>query len=357
MEDFATNLEEVKDAIVDEEKSKDPSFLKRAFMKVSKALGLKVQEISHDELRSKLQAKVDELDRPTEPTLALYHYVLDVYDDYLVFEARKEGEDPVLYKQSFTVDEQNNVALVGRPEEVIQETEYVAASASPVVNAEAEESTTGTLNIETETKGKEEQAMDRTEKVNALITCEQNQWCEDDREFLVGLNDDQFTKIEALTATKEEPSTTEDPEAVAAAEAAAEAKAQADAEAEAAAAEATATATADEEPVKVQKLEDLVANADPELRESIEAGQKMLREQKDALVKGIMEIKTNKFTEDQLRSKSMDELTALAELGRVEVDFSGKGGGEITEEKTVPDAPKMRWNKSDGSPDYSHLDE
>ncbi len=365
VDEFAEHLEEVRTTLADEVKAKDQGVLRSLFAKVARKLGLSVrepvvpelsaQEISHDELRGKLQVKVDELDQPSSPTPSVFHYVLDVYDDYLVFEARRENEDPKLFKQGFTIDDQNNVALVGRPEEVIQETEYVAASAQPATN---EGSATEVNDDPTTTTETEVINMDRNESVTALITCEQNTFCEDDREFLMGLADDQFTKIEALAATKEE-SSTEDQEAVAAA--AAKAKADAEAEAAVAAAEADAAAeaapaAATEDPVKTQTLEELVANASPELKESIEAGQKVIRGQKDQLVAGILANKRSKFTEAQLREKGMDELMALAELAQAPVDFSLKIGGEIKEEKTVPDPPAMRWNK-DRSPDYSHLDE
>jgi hypothetical protein len=233
---------------------------------------------------------------------------------------------------------------------VIQETEYVAASAAPVVNTEEDDVATGTSeeDVELKPQAKEVSAM-RDEKVAALITCEQNTFCEDDREFLMGLEDDQFAKIEALAASKEEPSTEEVVEETTTTEEVVEETTTTE--------EVVEETPAAEAPVKVQKLEDLVANADPELRESIEAGQKVLRDQKDELVKGIMDNKRNKFTEDQLRSKSMDELTTLAELAQVEVDFSPKIGGPTPiKGKTVPDAPRMKWNK-DASPDYSHLDE
>ncbi len=314
-------------------------------MKVSKALGLKVQELSHDEVRQKLQAEVDKLDEPEAPQPGVLHYVRDVYDDYFVYEARSEGEPPKLFKQGFTVDDQNNVQLAGEPEEVIEETQYVAAEAQePTVNEEATEEETP-VDGEPETQEKEVDTM-REKQVDALITCEQNTWCEDDREFLMNLDDDKFAKIEALAAPKEEEPVAEE---------VVEETATPEPETPEVEEEVVEEEPAAEEP-KVQTLDDLLANADQDLRESIEQGQRMLRQQKDELVTGILAIKTNKFTEEQLRAKSMDELTALAELGRVEVDFSGKGGGEIDEPVPVPPAPRMVWNK-DGTPNYDHLSE
>lgn len=77
-------------------------------------------ELSNDEIRLRLQQTVDQLDEAGSPLL---HYVIDVYEEYFIYEARcQEGQPTIFYRQSFATDEDGQVTLEGDPVEVVKET-------------------------------------------------------------------------------------------------------------------------------------------------------------------------------------------------------------------------------------------
>ncbi|MBW1723511.1 MAG: DUF2213 domain-containing protein [Deltaproteobacteria bacterium] len=101
---------------------------------LAKKLGFRAQELSHDEIRSKLQEEVDKLDVPPSESPSILHYVVDVFDDYFVYEKRQSDGDSELYKQEFEVQEDGSVALKGQPEKVMKNVEYVRAQGKVVAN-------------------------------------------------------------------------------------------------------------------------------------------------------------------------------------------------------------------------------
>jgi hypothetical protein len=114
---------------------------------------------------------------------------------------------------------------------------------------------------------------------------------------------------------------------------------------------------------KPKTPDEFIANAPDEMKEVLSAGLKMHRDKKDKLVKALLANKRNKFTEEQLKAKSMDELEALVELAAVEVDYSGNSPLQHKEPKInerkedgsgVPDMPQPAWTV-DGKPDFSAI--
>jgi len=77
---------------------------------------------------------------------------------------------------------------------------------------------------------------------------------------------------------------------------------------------------------KPPTVDEYIGEAPDGIREFLTSGVKLLQEQKDSIIKGLIANKRNKFTENQLKEKHIDELKALAELAQVEVDYSGQGG-------------------------------
>jgi hypothetical protein len=65
---------------------------------------------------------------------------------------------------------------------------------------------------------------------------------------------------------------------------------------------------------KPRSLADLLANAAPELRESIESGVKMHAQRKDGLIKALEDTKRCKFSKEQLSAMSIGDLENMAEL-------------------------------------------
>jgi hypothetical protein len=71
-----------------------------------------------------------------------------------------------------------------------------------------------------------------------------------------------------------------------------------------------------------------VANAPAAYKGRLEEGLKLVDSQRNARVAGILANSRNKFTEEQLKLKTNDELEALAALADVPADFSGNAGGQ-----------------------------
>lgn len=326
-------------------------------LSLAKSMKLSVQEVSHDEIRHTLQDKLGELLRPpaipaTQPSLA-DAWVREVFDNFFIYEAAADGATK-LYKQSYKVTNEE-VALDGDPVEVELKVEYAELSAKQqdkTINSDGAKSladaSSNSITIKREVVNIMEKKM---ELINQLIQLKA--FVEEDREMLTTLDEAVLTKMRASfeTLQKKEPE-------------------PAKAEPVPEPAKAEPVVNKDEpkaEPVpepKPKTPEEFIANAPDEMKEVLSAGLKMHRDKKAKLVKALLANKRNRFTEDQLKVKSVDELEALAELAAVEVDFSGNRPAprpaelkfnERHEDGTgVPDVPAAKWS-NDGRPDFSHL--
>lgn len=136
-----------------------------------------------------------------------------------------------------------------------------------------------------------EVSMDRMEKVSAVIA--KGNWTEGHREFLANISDEEFGRIEkdAMREGK----------------------------------------------VEVKTLDDVLANAPADVKPMIEEGVKAFNEKRDAKIATIKANKHNKFTDEMLKAKSMNELDLLANLAQQEApakkeekkaDFSAQAGGK-----------------------------
>ena len=81
-------------------RTKAPGMIKSLLSK----MGLKVQELSFEDIRGLLQQEVDKLDMPGSMVPAKLHFVREVFDDSFVYLARQEGEPDKLFKQNYSVD-------------------------------------------------------------------------------------------------------------------------------------------------------------------------------------------------------------------------------------------------------------
>ena len=183
------------------------------------------------------------------------------------------------------------------------------------------------------------------EKVDALIKNELTNYVEEDREWLMTMEEDQLDKmfpVEKEEVVEDNEDTSDDGD---------------DAEIEA--------NDGEDQQAKAPTLEDILAQSG-EYKEMIEDGLKMFRDRKSKFIKAIIANESNMYTKNELEGKSMDELEKLMALAKVEpeVDYSGVAGNVSDDEPNindrqedgtgVPVAPKPAWNK-DGTPDYSVL--
>ena len=151
--------------------------------------------------------------------------------------------------------------------------------------------------------------MNRKQRMEALIKA--NSVWAGQEELLEGLSDEQFAAIEAGVKTNEQ------------------------------------------KPVPVTEESFLAGLPQGELKENMESGLRLHRAQKASLVAALKANSRNKFTEDQLKGKTLDELHNLASLAGLDeevVDFSGRSTGASSlkdnESDGVPDMPVMDFKKS-----------
>jgi hypothetical protein len=213
------------------------------------------------------------------------HWVREVYDSYVIYEATttnpNEGEGPktILYKRSYTKNDDLSVSLGDDTQEVKEQREYV-----PVNNEETQKQ-----NCQCD---KEKKDMQKEQKVKALIACERTKWAPEDEQFLMGLTDDQLDKM-TVDPPKEEPK-----------------------------AEPPKVNEEKPEPEQKQTFADLLANAAPEDREMWARFQERAKAEKARLIGEIRANAACQFSEEELGGKSISDLQKIAGLAKPR-DYSG----------------------------------
>jgi len=292
-----------------------------ALRNVGAALGLSVLDMSHEDIRVKLQRVLDALDNP-----GWRHWVREVFDDSVVYVA--EGTNPSevgvsqgvvkMYRRGYTLNEETGeVNLKDDAKEVREETNYVPVGP------------TGNL---VNPKRVEDKTMDpKKDRINALIACEQTRFTADDAKWLESLSEEQLDKLginESEPAKKpDEPGGKETPLNKPAAPDTPP---------------ATEKPKVDNEPAGNKKpvgVKEYIAAAPPEIQETLSRAVARDEAVKDALVKAVIANARNQFTEEQLRAKTIGELEQITALAAVEVDFSGQTGGPAAREDKVPAMP------------------
>lgn len=259
---------------------------KNDILKIADAL--QCTTLLEQKLGMAIQGKLDEYDvYDKSGSPIVLNYVVSVGEDHFIYLEENYGVNfnTFLYKKQYNKTEDGAVVLGDKAEAVIEERKYLA------VNAADKE--------EVNTMADEKKAC-CPEKVQALITA--NKFDESDRESLELLSAETLEKVELLANAEpviinEEQSTIEED-------------------------------AGDSGPVTIEQL---LANAEPEVRAAYEQAQKDAKDKKDALVSTIMANKTNMFTTEELIAKSTGELTkinALLAPAPVVVDYSGQGGAD-----------------------------
>jgi len=293
-----------------EETKEEVNWLRKLFQRASSAparlLNQLTNELSHDDLRTELRNVVREAEGN-----GVGIWVRDVYDDYFVYEkyAVEDGIEsgPVkLYKRTYSVDSNEKVVIGDDSKEVTEETQYI-------------EITTNEKPIKTEVN-----TLDNETKIKALIECEKTRFKEDDREWLSTLSECQLDKLKALDVEEPvaDPAPEVEPEPVAAApveEKEGEKKPEVEA--------------------KPQTAEEYIDAAPPEMKETLTRALERDKKIKADAVEKLLANKHNKFTKEELSAKPLKELENLAELARVDVDFSGREGGPVA--NAAPETQKV----------------
>jgi len=239
--------------------------------------------------------------------------VIAVFDDSFVV-ARFDG----LFRRSFDIAEDGTITVGSDLVRVRPETEFVPVEVQ------------------------EENGMDKTQRVNALIANESTKFTEDQREWLMSLSAEQLELLEPVQETPNSPSgQAESPEAAEDTASSPQTQSTTETGTETGSSEAPTTAEA------------YISAAPPEVRELLESGLQLHRSRKEALVKGLSAHPRNDFTEQELRDMSLRELERLARLAGGPTYLRAATGQDpvaiSTNDRRAPTPPKAFEPKQVGS--------
>lgn len=308
-------------------------------------IGVKALELSHEDLKSRVQVAIDGLDNRS-----WIHVVKAVFDDVVVYEAMSispsegsPGGSPQLYRRGYAVDADEKVTLQDDVEEVRREVSYV-----PVANQ------AGTVNVNRKPEREESAMKTKKELVEALIACDETKFKEKDREQLMTLSEEMLEKLEAPEVDAEQKKEREGlvealiasdktefkeddrghlmtlPEKMLEKLKAPEANQKPEKK------------PADDKKTEEEKpptLDTFIESAPVEIQGTLRRSVERDLAVKEELVKALMGNDRNEFTKEQLEKKDIEELNRLATLGRVPVDFTGRVGGPAENADEIPTAP------------------
>lgn len=273
--------------------------------------GFASYEIGYRELGSIIQGKLDNMDDDMK-----LHYLTEVFEDSFVYEIRPRGDhgasiEHQLYRRNYQVNEDDSVEFTGEPISVVRKVEFVAQDA-----------VTKKGDIKTMTEKKDKTPCPKcTAKAELLIQSKLTKFGEDEREWLMTLDEAQLDK---MFPKEPEPATAAQPP-----EADAEAEGKKDAEKE-----------ATPEMNEAQAIKVLEASlADPkkflkllpeEERGKIEYGLQLYDQVKEELVKKIR-TNTQAYEEAELKGMRLNALRKLAEASKQTVYTGLNAGGDVNE--------------------------
>jgi len=240
-------------------------------------------EMSHNELWGKLNDKVE--------TAAMNSWVVDVYDDYFVYEVKDK-----MYYQEYEVNNEDEVKFIGLRQEVEKITQY--------------KTTDGNLigNVSNHVHNKELD-MNKKKIVDGLIKNEKSPWTEEDREALMAMDEG---KLECVVNGSEEKKVEPEPKP----------KANVDPEPKKGKkTEPKKKEEGKEVPAENKELTDAeyIANAPKGVQDMYNFAIATLNKQKVDLITKITANDRNPYTPEELAVKNVGELENLAILAEVPV--------------------------------------
>jgi hypothetical protein len=311
---------------------------------------LSINKISHDQMRTALQDKLNPQRSVSSPALVSDSgkWIREMYDDHAIVSAGGK-----MYRQWFKKTE-DGVELDGEPEEVVEEKKYKPVKSNAkdcskysekqmsdmvkkgdltkeemsteMKRRMKENKKSKTTSKAIQTNSRKEQVMDREEMVAQLIAG--GKWNEEDAEFLKNLEDSHFAKVVALS---QEPPVVEAPKVEAP-------KAEAP--------KTNETKVEEPKPAVPMTLEAYIAQAPAEVRSVLNRAVARDQAVKDSLVTGLKANPRCKFNETELKGMDISQLEKLATLAQVDVDYAGAGGtvpktNEAEDDMEAPAMPAM----------------
>jgi hypothetical protein len=256
-------------------------------------MGFSVNELGFNEIREKIGQAIYGLDGN-----GLDHYIEDVYTDSFVYTQYNNRIDPrqrKMYKQSYKVNDANEVEFVGEPTHVKREVSYLAV---PMTN--------GRVKTERVIK-KNSMCTDCVKKLaDSLIANKETAWNENDREFLESQTEEVLEKMTPPAKSD---------------------------------AQVNSAKPTREEILAVFKDkpmtdEEFLSFTSPEVGLQIKEGLQLRANQKKTIVTEII-ANTDQWTEDELNLKELSELQKIYKLVSKEEAVVFAAGGSVNGKSNV----------------------
>ncbi len=253
--------------------------------------------------REKLQLVQAELDG--KDTQVKYHYLVELYDNKLVYEVRMQGEGTTYYQQNYAVSVNDEVEFVGDPVEVQREVNFVALEEKSFKRTKV---SSNNKNLKKEVKTMSElKKAPCPDRVNELIANKLSKYTEKDKEWLLTQEADVIEKMFPNEPKKEEVPQLNEAE-------------------------------------KKQVIEDYKKTL-PTVNQEVQAyGEKRYNADREKMVKSILaNTEDNTWAEDDLKEMKMDTLEKVYKSTlKEETDFSPLGGnGERPRVNTNEEEPML----------------
>ena len=268
-----------------------------------------INEIEYTQILEIMSNKIDSMDIRGEK----FHYMRRMYQNYCIYKVHIVGgsEPNKMYKRNYSITD-GKIEWTSDPVEVNMTESFTEIQNNVSVVDEGNEGGEGNKNkivVKTKTKEKEMKTMKECcpDKVDELIANNEN-FKEEDKDTLLAMSEDAF----ALTINKAKPIE-----------------------------KVVEKVVENEEDKEVSTFDELLANATPELQESIKYGKSLVENKKADFIKIIKANENNKFSDEELKAFDMDHLDKLASMTPKVNNYSLNGDGNDpitnTKIKAVPD--------------------
>ena len=246
-------------------------------------------EQGYREIQEALQAKLRDLN--TDDT---YNYVEEVYDDSIVYSEWGSGSGETLYRQGYTLDANGNITFEGARNEVRKKVEYVTNKMKRAARSDNNQTKGGNMSTN--------KNLCCEAKVDALIANKRSHWQASDREWLLLQEEATVAKMSPMEPEREEQTAEE--------------------------IQANTDKVINDYKASKKTIEDYTADMPEAMKLRVEGGVKLYNENREALVKGIMD-HTEKgiWEEDALKAMDDKTLENLSKSIKQPADYSGQAAG------------------------------
>jgi hypothetical protein len=240
---------------------------------LAKLATMLVNQMSLTEKHEKIARALDAMD-----TVNRIHFLEELYDDYLIYRVaeRNSPTSPEFFRADYSINESDGTVNFGDPIKVQKKVEYVTVNAAPMP-----------CNDQKRKKGGNGMSNEEKCPIDELIANEVTDYTEDDRADLEKIDKAMLERIVKNLETTPAPVKTEDPEP-------------------------------DPDPKPDESAEptlnEYIENAPASIQDFLKSGVAMSESRKAELIETITNAEGNKFTADDLKTKSLEDLEATAAL-------------------------------------------